>query len=185
MRPGGGTSCRRESAGDAFPAATLANKAHSLATRDREADAIDRSDHAVVGGELGAELSDFNQRWWAVLHSVPCPAGWNRRLVGAALAGRSRGPVRGAARVVSCVGTASGRFSQGGPGRGELPSACSRSRRRIHVEADWSWVFVLGASVWIAAPGDGASLARQLSQPEPHYTMGEGPRDPGGFRDRH
>jgi PhoPQ-activated pathogenicity-related protein len=44
-----------------------------------------------------------------------------------------------------------------------------------------SWPLVLGASVCIVAPGSAASLARQLSQPEPQYKWEKGTETQQGF----
>jgi hypothetical protein len=49
-------------AGDALAAAGLANDAESLAILDREADAVDGLDDAVVGAEMRLKVADLEQR---------------------------------------------------------------------------------------------------------------------------
>src|SRR5262249_35060627 len=48
--------------GHRLAAARLADHAHRLAPADEDVDAVDRADHAVVGGELGPEPADVEER---------------------------------------------------------------------------------------------------------------------------
>ena len=74
--------------GDALAGARFADDAERLAGRDREADAVDRAHHALVGEELGLEVADLEDR----ASASPAAPGFTATFTGASISGRaSRG----------------------------------------------------------------------------------------------